>query len=314
MCSRLAISKETPLYDLGKVFKSAMDNARMPDRSGRLIEEIGLSLNRNRDALEYANFFHWANDPRAVRLSPMFPASLLVHERAGDGELNSEIEYFWAGDPLKVSKVKDGLKQIHQQQSFSFRAPRVAELPPQRLRFATELIKSAGYKGWVVLLDEIELVGSYSILQRGRSYAEVARWLGQTPGETYPGLVTIGAVTVDFASKFISPDGEKKDHDYVRPKLETSRYSDIAARAETGMRLLEEAGRTPLNDEPSGADVNATVEKLQTMYRKAYGWNAPPLQARVDGGATKPGCVTKSEPPSTSGTCCGSIRALARKP
>ena len=32
VCSRLAISKETPLYDLGKVFKSAMDNARMPDR------------------------------------------------------------------------------------------------------------------------------------------------------------------------------------------------------------------------------------------------------------------------------------------
>ena len=32
VCSKVAISKETPLYDLGKVFKSAVDNGRMRDR------------------------------------------------------------------------------------------------------------------------------------------------------------------------------------------------------------------------------------------------------------------------------------------
>ena len=44
VCSKVVISKETPLYDLGKVFKSAVDNGRMPDRSGRLIEELGHAL------------------------------------------------------------------------------------------------------------------------------------------------------------------------------------------------------------------------------------------------------------------------------
>ena len=228
VCSKVAISKETPLYDLGKVYKSAMENGRMPDRSGRLIEELAQAMKPASE--EYAAFFRWANSAASSGLiSPMFPASLIVHERSRELDLNAEIESFWAGDRILVSRVKNGLRQIGQQQNFTFRAPKAAELPPQRLRFAIELIKGAGYRGWVILLDEIELIGSYSILQRGRSYAELARWMGQDVNEAYPSLVVVGTVTDDFASYIISPDGAKKDHDYMGPKLQaSSRYSSIA--------------------------------------------------------------------------------------
>ena len=278
VCSKVAISKETPLYDLGKVFKSAVDNGRMPNRAGRLIEELGQALKLH--SPEYADFFKWANDTESNGLSQMFPASLLVHERSRDLELNSEIEYFWAGDRIKVSRVKDGLRQIGQFQSYSFRAPKAAELPPQRLRFVIEVIKAAGYKGWVVLLDEIELVGSYSLLQRGRSYAELARWLGEAVDEPYSGLATVGTVTDDFASAIISPDGNKKDRDYVAPKLET-RYANIVARAETGMRLLEREV-IPLK-QPTDTEVRETAEKLRQIYSTAYDWDPPALQAEARG-------------------------------
>ena len=102
VCSTVAISKETPLYDLGKVFKSAMDNGRLPDRNGRLIEELGQSLRP--DSEGYANFFKWTNTMKSSQLHQIFPTSLLVHERSNDLELNSEIENFWAGDRLYVSK------------------------------------------------------------------------------------------------------------------------------------------------------------------------------------------------------------------
>ena len=198
VCSTVAISKETPLYDLGKVFKSAMDNGLLLDRNGRLIEELGQSLKH--DTEEYANFFEWANDARSSQLHPIFPASLLVHERSNDLELNSEIENFWAGDKIYVSKVKGGLREIGQLKNYSFRAPKMRDIPPQRLSFMFELIKAAGYKGWVVLLDEIELVAQYSLLQRGRSYAELSRWMGHAVRESYPGLVVVGTVTADFAA------------------------------------------------------------------------------------------------------------------
>jgi hypothetical protein len=279
VCSRVAISKETPLYDLGKVFRSAIENGRMPDRRGRLIEELGLVTDWRSSAS--ANFLQWAESAASSGvLSRMFPASLLVYERLNDIELNGRIESFWAGDRLKVSEIKSGLASIGQKQSGSFRAPRAAELPPQRLRFAIELIKCAGYKGWVVLLDELELIGSYSILQRGRSYAELARWMGRSV-ESYPGLVAAGTVTDDFASAVISPDGGKKDRDHVGPRLAKSRYAGIAALAKGGMRLLERSC-VPLNP-PSEDDVNDTIDKLRKIYSEAYGWDAPRLAGRTGG-------------------------------
>ena len=276
VCSKVAISKETPLYDLGKVFKSAMDNGRILDHTGPLIEEIGQKLNPNIDG--YAALFRWANSSSSG-VHPIFPASLLVHERSNELELNRTIESFWAGDRIKVSDVKNGLRQIGQSQSYSFRAPRATDLPPQRLRFATELIRGAGYRGWVVLLDEIELVGQYSLLQRARSYAELARWLGQASGESCPGLVVVGTVTTDYALANISPEASsKKDRDYAGQRLRARGDDGGAARAETAMRLLEREC-TPLST-PEEADVNDTLNTLRYIYSKAYGWDAPVLETR----------------------------------
>ena len=299
VCSKVAISKETPLYDLGKVFKSAMDNGRILDRTGTLIEEVGVQFNYDSD--EYSNLFSWANSSSSG-VHPVFPASLLVHERSNELELNRDIEAFWAGDRIRVGKVKDGLKEIRQQHSFSFRAPRAGDLPPQRLRFATELIKGAGYRGWVILLDEIELVGQYSLLQRARSYAELARWLGHTIGESYPGLVVVGTVTADYALANISPEASsKKDGDYVGPRLR-DRGNDIgAARAEKAMRMLEREC-TPLST-PDEADMNDTLNTLRYIYSRAYGWKHPLWKPRLLRPTISNECGTGSGRLSTSGTC-----------
>ena len=277
VCSKVAISKETPLYDLGKVFKSAVENGRVPNRSGRLVEELGLATKFN--SPDYSSFFLWANEAAtAQKINQVFPASLMVYERVRDPDITNKIEAFWAGDRLKVSEIKDGLKQIGQLQSYSFRAPKASDLPPQRLRFLTELIKGSGYKGWVILLDEIELVGSYSLLQRGRSYAELARWLGKATTSAYPGVVAVGTVTVDFASAIISVHG-KKDLDNVGPRLRSRYDGDAATRAELGMKLLEREDMT-LNH-PGFDDVNYTIDKLREIYSTAYDWDAPQLEART---------------------------------
>ena len=274
VCSKVAISKETPLYDLGKVFKSAIDNGRMPNRGGRLIEELGQALRP--DSQQYADFYKWAHETGSNGLSPMFPASLIVHERSNDLALNNDIENFWAGDRILKGKITGGLAHIGQRRNYTFNMPKAAELPQQRMRFIIELIKTAGYKGWVVLLDEIELVAQYSQLQRGRSYAELSRWLGQMKSQSYPGLVVVGTVTDDFALKIINPDGAKKDRDYVTERLKT-RYGHLIDAAATGMDLLETQS-VPLN-ELSDDDVRDTMEKLRGIYSDAYDWDAPTLPA-----------------------------------
>ena len=278
VCSRVAISKETPLFNLDKVFKSAIDYARIPGATGRLMEEIGLKLN-DRFSRAYDAFSRWANS-EDNGLSLMFPATLMIHERLNDFDFNNEIEAFWSGDSMKISRVREGLRSINQQRSYNFRAPRANELPPQRLRFATELIKGSGYNGWVVLLDEIELVGSYSLLQRAKSYAELTRWMGHAADEEYSGLVVVGTVTDDYGISVLGDLG-KQDLNNAAQRLHSSNQPILAARAETGMRILQRDA-IPLA-QPSEEDLNVTVEKLRQIYTAAYGWEAPQLEVRTGG-------------------------------
>ena len=106
--------------------------------------------------------------------------------------------------------------------------------------------------------------------------------MGLQPGENYPGLVVVGAVTEDFASAIISPDGQKKDHDYVRPKLEHSaRYSALGARADRGMRFLEQ--NCLALERPSDEDVRVTVERLHGLYSRAYDWKPPAYEVTAGG-------------------------------
>ncbi len=277
VCSRVAVSKETPLYDLGKVFKSAIDHGRIPERSGQLMEELGVGLHENSAA--YARFLKWA-DAERNGLHRIFPATLVVHEKAGDPELIGDIRAFWSGGKIAISTVKKGLKAVGQLQNYVFKAPKASELSLQRLRFTTELIKGAGYQGWVVLFDEVELVGFYSRLQRARAYAELARWLGKVSGEVGPGLVVVGTVTDDFAAAILGVGG-KQDRDYVGHWLRSRGEAAVAARAETGMRTLE---RETIQLEPPTAEkVTTTVEKLRHIYSIAYAWEAPRVESMAGG-------------------------------
>lgn len=279
VCSKVAISKETPLYDLGRVFISAVENARMPDRGGRLVDELWEAV---RNQARESPFLGWADDlAKQGTLSAIFPATVAVMERSGDPDICRDIESFWSGGRIYVAQVRKGLREIGLGKHYRFKAPRVSELPPQQLRFATELVRIAGYKGWVVLLDEIELLASYSILQRARSYAEVARWLGKTPGQSYPGLVVAGSVTEDFASAVISPDG-KQDCDNVAPRLRSSaRHANLVEGAQAGMTALQRECQGLRA--PTDYDVVDTVERLRAIYAKAHDWSPEPLHLNAGG-------------------------------
>ena len=282
VCSRVVISKETPLFDMDKVFKAAVENGRVPGITGQMVEEIAQKMDYNSPA--YADFFFWANQSDNG-LHRILPATLMVHEKFDDHELLNDIIWFWSGEKIQLKRVRDGLRHLGQLQSYPFRAPVARELPAQRLRFLLELIKAAGYRGWVVLLDEIELVSNYSTLQRARSYAELTRWMGQAADEKYPGLVVVGTVTAEFSSWVLDV---KEDRDKAAPRLRArQRDADnlAAARAETGMRLLENQQR--LLDEPDDDMLLNLYRRLKTIHSQSYDWDAPEIEHGVAPGGRR---------------------------
>src|SRR5207244_5163653 len=121
------------------------------------------------------------------------------------------------GRKLNVTLAKSWLREAGAAKLFDLKPIREADLALQRLRFAPRLFRAAGYAGWCVLLDEVELIARYSPLQRARSYAELARWLGSDKEEQIPGGLTVVAITDDFPDQMFH---QRRDDERIPPLLE----------------------------------------------------------------------------------------------
>jgi len=155
----------------------------------------------------------------------------------------------------------------------------VKELPLQRFKFVSKMIRAAGFRGWVLLIDEIGLIGRYSRLQRAKSYAELARWMGLIEAAQNPGLTAVGAITMDFEAEVLR---EKGDRDYVGPLLQSKDTDEsrlLASRAETGMRMIERE-IVALNP-PDGDALRMAHDALKAIHAQAYHWNPVDLASSV---------------------------------
>lgn len=264
VCSVVVLGKETPLYDPAKVFAAAAEAAEAADIPGNAIQEIAARIEPGSE--EYRTFSRHTYQSEPGLLA----ATLMLHERLGEEDAVGQIRNFWAGAKLPISEIRQWMKQIGQPNAFQIRSIPVKDLPLQRFRFATQLFRAAGYQGWVLLFDEVELIGKYSRLQRARSYAELARWLGAAESERYAGVVSVATITDDFASAVLMG---KQDLDHIGPFLEskgTESYQEMAGRAVTGMRLINRDAL--LLHPPSDGALQQTHDVLREMYTTAYGW------------------------------------------
>ena len=286
--STVVVSKETPLHDPAKVFRAAVESAAAPGGARAVVAEAAAALDP--DSAAYAELLRWLRGPGSD-LNERFEATLLLHQRLGsdapglDEEFVDAIVRFWSGDPLQMPDLRRQLKAVGEARTFSFTPIRVRELARQRLRFLPRLLRAAGHVGWVVLFDEVELIGRYSLLQRGRSYAELARWLDGDAGEVDEPLVTVAAMTDDFEAAVLTG---KNDREILPGRLrdkQTHEYTEMASLAQAGMRHIERD--TLALVPPDGAELERAYRTLRQLHGAAYGWAPPDVQGIERLGATR---------------------------
>jgi len=268
VCSKVVISKETPLYDPAKFYRSAMRSAVVPERRGAALTEVATHLNPTNEA--YSELSAWAH---SGQLNSRFAATLFLFKRLGmDMELRNRLIAFWSGDPLSASDIKKSLRACGERVTYKIEPITLRDLALQRFQFAPRLLIAAGYAGWVVLVDEVELIGRYSWLQRGKSYADLLRWMGKIPGQQVPGLVTAFAIMSNFESYMIE---ERNDLEVIPTKLRDKGAEDLAKHAERVMRLMQrEKVRLKAPDVQA---IQQTCDKVRAIYGEAYGWQPPPV-------------------------------------
>jgi len=273
VCSKVVISKETPLYDPAKVYQAAMQSAKVPGRKGPALPEIALKLGATFNSPEYAEFFDWLNGPDNG-LNSRFAATMFVFQHARSApEVQDQIIRFWAGSRLAVADVRRWLRDSGEAVTYRIDQVPAKMLALQRYSFAPRLMVAAGFSGWVILIDEVELIGRYSLPQRARSYAELARWMGKLEGEETPRIAAVLAITAQFESAVLD---ERNDEETVPGRLRTRGGDEsllVATQAERGMRIIRR-DRVRL-DPPTSSTISAIHDLVRDLHAVAYEWDPP---------------------------------------
>lgn len=266
--SAVTISKETPLWDLRAVYLAAMRGARAPQSND---EAMRVTLGRLKPGdPAFEDLVRWASTDR--RVAPVFAAMLhLMGTSATSSEMRRRFERFLMGGKLNKTVLRQALAEVGAKGVFDLKFTEAA-IGPDLMRFAPRLIRAAGFGGWCVLLDEVELIGRYTPLQRGKAYSELSRWLGFDEDTAVDGLVAAAAITDDFATEVIV---DKRDDQLLEDRLRNRGLTVEAARAGLAMSAIKEAAIAL--QAPTEADLARDLQKVRRLYERAYGWPPPEI-------------------------------------
>jgi hypothetical protein len=267
--STVTVSKETPLSLPGVTYAAAMRNATMYGVNDDAVTLALTRIERTEGAVQSLEL--WASTPEAA-IAPIFSAVLHLFTRGADAELRNAIESFLADGKPPLPPLRRALKDKRIRSLFDLAPVGAAELVRQRMRFMPQLLCAAGFSGWVVLLDEVELIGRYGPLQRALAYAELAQWLGLDSATRIPCVFTVCAITDDYADAVINA---KQDEEKLTERLRLRAMPKHAEAARLAMRAIKAAMKLRA---PDDADLRRHETAIRGCYTEAYGWPAPPAE------------------------------------
>ncbi len=275
VCSPIVISKETPFYNVATLFRAAINDAIVPGKQGDALTEVAGELNFQ--SPQFAELYDWVHRSDSG-CDSRFAATLYLYERMiNDPELSHRIIRFWAGDPLNNGQLKKYLQGCVPETPYVFEKITAQELAWHRFQFVSRLMIAAGYQGWILLIDEAEIIGRYSFKQRTKSYAEVARWLGVLEKTVCPGIAGIVALTDDFQSVVLDEKQDAQKIEQLAQSEEVGSPGNNAGNALKGIRLIEAESEALIR--PYEPMVDALYARLRELHGSAYSWNPPPVSA-----------------------------------
>jgi hypothetical protein len=275
VCSPIVISKETPFYNVATLFRSSINDAIVPGKQGDALTEVAGDLNFQ--SPQYAELYDWVHR-KEQGCDSHFAATLYLYERMiNDPELSHRIIRFWAGDPLSNGQLKKYLQGCAPEMPYVFDKLSAQDLAWHRFQFVSRLMMAAGYKGWILLIDEAEIIGRYSFKQRTKSYVEIARWLGALEDKMCPGISAIVALTDDFQSVVLDEKQDAHKIEQLCQEPEGGDGANLAHAALRGIRLIEQESESLIR--PYDPMVDTLYEQLRGLHGSAYSWSPPPVSA-----------------------------------
>lgn len=265
-CSIVSVSKEMTLASIAQLFSSAIRELRLPGMTqGGTCAEFVSRLRFESPA--FADLFaSYAGEDDSIE--SIFGATVQLFERyqASVDVLDAIID-FWDGGRCPLAQIKRDLRAIDLPYKHLTKAPAESRIGLPRLQFVAALLRAAGFKGWVILIDEVEMIAKLGLLARARSYLTLASLLGAPGFVNIRGLYCTAAITMDLWSVLLD---QRRDRESLDNNVRI-RNPNLAEAALNSLEfLLNVSNREELRP-ATVAEMVQMREHVHQIYERAYG-------------------------------------------
>ena len=264
--SQLVLSKETSFNRIRMVYGAAAHAIELPGYPRQGFEEALMKIrpesNKYYDVREYLE-------------QHLHPKLLYVSQnyfREGDAYRRSQLYEDLAGAPLTMTM----LRAIHRANfGEAMRMQRrflVQQDTPDYFRFLSFLVRTIGCQGWVILLDEAELLARLGIGARAQAYLNLGLLLGLHSTQVIDGLYVVCAFNTAFREdRLLGDSGDlKRAPAWLRdPRRNRPEDADIVDKVLD--TLINHGIHLPALTREMADDA---LRKLQELHGSAYEWDA----------------------------------------
>lgn len=252
--SYLSLSKETPMDKLYLVYQKIIQNTYLPMRRQpgfmQELEKISAGSPLASEMLLYA-----AKQLETDKLYYLFRSYLNTEDSDEKFLLQADLE----GDFIANAPLKKIYRRIFNQPvkyNTNFTKTRHCS---DYFSFMSHLFTQMGYQGWVILIDETELMGRLGKKARLNAYRNMANFL--LPELCFESTFTMFALSASYSEDVI--EGK---HEYENL---ASIYPERQEPARTVLNLLSAAPQLlPLTKN----EMNEILCKIQDFHGRAYEW------------------------------------------
>ena len=253
--SYLSLSKETPFDKLYLVYQKLVNNTFLPKRVQpgftQILEKMTPGSPAANELLLYA-----AKHLETDKLYYLLRAYLNTEDLDEKFMLQADLE----GDFIANVLLKQIYRRIYNERvkyNVNFSKTKHCR---DYFSFLSRLFRLMGYNGWVILIDETELIGRLSKKARLNAYRNMAQFL--LPDERLEGIYTLFALGDSYTEDVI-----ETKHDYEN--LEEI-YPEQQEPVRTVLNLITRAQQlAPLTD----SEIREVLKKIQVFHGRAYDWN-----------------------------------------
>ncbi len=252
--SLVSLSKETPMDKLYLVYQKIIQNTYLPMRVQpgftQELEKISANSPVANEMLLYA-----AKQLETDKLYYLFRSYLNTEDPDEKFLLQADLEGdFIANAPLKKIYRRIFGQPVKYNVNFS-----KTKHCGDYFSFMSHLFTQMGYHGWVILIDETELMGRLGKKARLKAYFNMARFL--LPDNSLESTFSLFALSASYVEDVIEA---KRDYENL-----AEIYPDGQEPARTVLDILVKAPQLlPLTK----SEIQEVLCKIQDFHGKAYEW------------------------------------------